>query len=100
MAPDGDVFVSDFQEGAPAVYRIHRGGIHHWLTTDDLEGERPNGLWVKGETLYVGTASGKMLAVDIPSRHVNAADIWYDIPGKKLYVPGFFANKVLCYGVK
>lgn len=38
--------------------------------------------------------------IDGSADKVNAADIWYDQKSKKLYIPTFFDNRILCYKIK
>ncbi len=38
--------------------------------------------------------------LDRTGEKINAADIWYDRKSKKLYIPTFFDNRILCYDVK
>lgn len=38
--------------------------------------------------------------LDGSSEKINAADIWYDQKNKKLYIPTFFDNRILCYDIK
>jgi len=54
----------------------------------------------EGRVYHVAPDKAVTLLFDNTRSKMNAADIWYDIPGKKIYVPGFFANKVMGYQVK
>jgi hypothetical protein len=148
---NGIVYVSDYSATNQAIYKLQNKKLTKWLNSEDLFGERPNGLWIQNDKLIVGTKEGNIYEVnqktkeittfkesvgtngidgilsfdegryitsdwagkvfvssksetiqiiDGTANKVNAADIWYDKATKKLYIPTFFDNRILCYDVK
>ena len=148
---NGIVYVSDYSATNQAIYKLQNKKLTKWLNSEDLFGERPNGLWIQNDKLIVGTKEGNIYEVnqktkeittfkenvgtngvdgilsfdegryitsdwagkvfvssktettqiiDGTANKVNAADIWYDKTTKKLYIPTFFDNRILCYDVK
>ncbi len=151
VTKDGVVYVSDFSSENQAIYKLEKKKITKWLDSGDLESQRPNGLWVQGDSLMIGTKEGTIFSanfktkeittfkenvgtngidgllpfddtsyissdwagkvfisdketttqiLDLTPNKINAADIWYDKATKKLYIPTFFDNRILCYDVK
>lgn len=147
----GIVYVSDYSATNQAIYKLQNKKLTKWLNSEDLFGERPNGLWIQNDKLIIGTKEGNIYEVnqktkeittfkenvgtngidgilsfddgkyitsdwagkvfvsnksettqiiDGTANKVNAADIWYDKATKKLYIPTFFDNRILCYDVK
>lgn len=147
----GIVYVSDYSATNQAIYKLQNKKLTKWLNSEELFGERPNGLWIQNDKLIVGTKEGNIYEVnqktkeittfkenvgtngidgilsfdegryitsdwagkvfvsskseitqiiDGTANKVNAADIWYDKTTKKLYIPTFFDNRILCYDVK
>jgi sugar lactone lactonase YvrE len=148
---DGTIYVSDFSPANKAIYKLQNGTITKWMSSGNLLGERPNGVWIKDDKLIIGTKEGTIFTVDPKNKKIstfkdnigvngidgiltfddnryitsdwagrvfisdktksekiidgsadkiNAADIWYDIKSKKLYIPTFFDNRILCYDIK
>lgn len=148
---NGIVYVSDYSATNQAIYKLQNKKLTKWLNSEELFGERPNGLWLQNDKLIVGTKEGNIYEVnqktkeittfkenvgtngidgilsfdegkyitsdwagkvfvssksetiqiiDGTANKVNAADIWYDKTTKKLYIPTFFDNRILCYDVK
>ena len=148
---DGIIYVSDFSGANKAIYKLQNGKLTKWLNSGNLLGERPNGVWIKGDKLIIGTKEGTIFSVDQTNKRIstfkdkigvngidgiltfndnsyitsdwagrvfissktkseliidgsgekiNAADIWYDRESKKLFIPTFFDNRILCYDVK
>jgi DNA-binding beta-propeller fold protein YncE len=148
---NGIVYVSDFSATNQAIYKLQNKKLTKWLNSEELFGERPNGLWIQNDKLIIGTKEGNIYEVnqktkeittfkenvgtngidgilsfddgryitsdwagkvfvssksettqiiDGTANKVNAADIWYDKTTKKLYIPTFFDNRILCYDVK
>jgi len=148
---NGIVYVSDYSATNQAIYKLQNKKLTKWLNSEDLFGERPNGLWIQNDKLIIGTKEGNIYEVnqktkeittfkenvgtngidgilsfdegryitsdwagkvfvssksettqiiDGTANKVNAADIWYDKTTKKLYIPTFFDNRILCYDVK
>ena len=148
---NGIVYVSDFSATNQAIYKLQNKKLIKWLNSEELFGERPNGLWIQNDKLIIGTKEGNIYEVnqktkeittfkesvgtngidgilsfddgkyitsdwagkvfvssksettqiiDGTANKVNAADIWYDKTTKKLYIPTFFDNRILCYDVK
>lgn len=62
MAEDGTVFVADTGNGA--VRRIQDGRVTTVLQAqgDDVYPVSPRGLWIDGDTLYVGDVFMRVLA--------------------------------------
>ncbi|MDX9742649.1 MAG: hypothetical protein RBT59_02400 [Arcobacteraceae bacterium] len=50
--------------------------------------------------VFVSDKSKTEQILDGSGEKINAADIWYDRKSKKLYIPTFFDNRILCYDVK
>jgi sugar lactone lactonase YvrE len=151
VSKDGTIFVSDYSEGNKAVYKIKKHKVEKWLDSKDLQNQRPNGLWIQGNDLVVGTKNGTIFKVNMKNKEseiftknigvngidgilafddnsyitsdwagrvfvsdrnksikvldntkdkISAADIWYDSKSKKLYIPTFFDNRILCYEIK
>ncbi len=148
---NGIVYVSDYSATNQAIYKLQNKKLTKWLNSEELFGERPNGLWIQNDKLIVGTKEGNIYEVnqktkeittfkenvgtngidgilsfdegryitsdwagkvfvssksettqiiDGTANKVNAADIWYDKATKKLYIPTFFDNRILCYDIK
>ncbi len=67
----GNVYVSDYAKSHRAIYKLTGGELKLWLGAKALGGERPNGLWVEGSRLSVGTKSGTIYFVDLDSKKVT-----------------------------
>lgn len=151
ITDNGTIFVSDYSEENKGVYKIANHKVEKWLDEKALHNQRPNGLWIKGNDLVVGTKNGTIFKVNLESKQteifkenigtngidgilpfdknryitsdwagrvfisdknkskkildnadkkINAADIWYDEKSKRLYIPTFFDNRILCYEIK
>jgi hypothetical protein len=50
--------------------------------------------------VFISSKNKSEQIIDGSGDKVNAADIWYDMKSKKLYIPTFFDNRILCYDVK
>jgi DNA-binding beta-propeller fold protein YncE len=61
---------------------------NHYITSD----------WAGRVFISDDTISQKI--IDGTNEKINAADIWYDQTSKKLYIPTFFDNRILCFKVK
>ena len=148
---DGIIYVSDYSPTNKAIYKLQNKNMTKWLNSGNLQGERPNGVWIKDDQLIIGTKEGTIFTVNQKNKRIstfkdkigengidgilpfdeksyitsdwagrvfissqtkseqiidgtadkiNAADIWYDMKSKKLYIPTFFDNRILCYDVK
>lgn len=64
VANDGTMYVSDFSTGNNKVYKIDDDEVSVWLDSQDLEDQRPNGLWIEDGRLVVGTKSGTIFHYD------------------------------------
>jgi sugar lactone lactonase YvrE len=61
----GRIFVSDSDMGC--IYMLDKGQLTKWLCDDGFE--RPNGLWVEGNILWVVfSGSGNMMKVDMDTK--------------------------------
>ncbi len=50
--------------------------------------------------VFISSQTKSEQIIDGTADKINAADIWYDMGTKKLYIPTFFDNRILCYDVK
>ncbi len=50
--------------------------------------------------VFISSQTKSEQIIDGTADKINAADIWYDMKSKKLYIPTFFDNRILCYDVK
>ncbi len=50
--------------------------------------------------VFISSQNKSEKIIDGSADKINAADIWYDMKSKKLYIPTFFDNRILCYDVK
>ncbi len=71
VTQDGVIYVSDFSPTNNSIYKIKNNTIIKWMGSGNLLGERPNGLWLEGDTLVVGTKEGSIFKVDKASKKIS-----------------------------
>lgn len=65
---NGDVYVSDSQ--AHVIFRFHKGVSQVWLKDEAIVS--PNGLWLEGKTLLIGSSGrGKLLKVSLKDKKIT-----------------------------
>lgn len=76
----GNVYVSDMSE-VSVIYRLREGEVTTWLKDEKVK--RPNGLFHKDGTLYVGSGGNRsLMSVDIPSGEISlVAEVGFGIDG-------------------
>ena len=50
--------------------------------------------------VFISSKNETIQIIDNTDQKINAADIWYDKKTKKLYIPTFFDNRILCYDIQ
>ncbi len=50
--------------------------------------------------IFISDKNKSEKILDNAQKKISAADIWYDQKSKKLYIPTFFDNRILCYEIK
>lgn len=95
---EGSIFKADLGTKKIRTYNSNIGvnGIDGILPFDD--NSYISSDWAGRVFISNGNKSEKI--IDRSGEKVNAADIWYDIKTKRLYIPTFFDNRILCYEVK
>jgi len=86
----GNVYVSDSSGKNSVIYRLKDGKMKAWLKGSEIK--KPNGLFYKGRTLYIGNSGdGKIKAVNIETRKIRTvANVGSGIDGLLLDKEGFF----------
>ena len=67
---NGAVYVSDSSAGNGGLYRLAEGRLERWMEPSGVT--RPNGLLIRGNTLYAGDGrSGQLVAINLTTRAVT-----------------------------
>lgn len=95
---EGTIFKSSLKTKKLKVFKAHIGvnGIDGILPFD--ENSYITSDWAGRVFISDGKSSVKIL--DNAAQKINAADIWYDSETKRIYVPTFFDNRILCFQIK
>jgi len=94
----GSIFKSDLKTKKIKVYKAHIGvnGIDGILPFD--ENSYITSDWAG--RIFISDMKSSKKILDNASKKINAADIWYDRETKRVYVPTFFDNRIICFEVK
>jgi len=66
----GNIYVSDSSAKNSAIYKISKGKISEWLRTNEII--QPNGLYVEGDRLLVGSFKhGTLLAINLSDKKIT-----------------------------
>jgi DNA-binding beta-propeller fold protein YncE len=68
---NGIVYVSDFSATNQAIYKLQNKKLTKWLNSEELFGERPNGLWIQNDKLIVGTKEGNIYEVNQKTKEIT-----------------------------
>jgi DNA-binding beta-propeller fold protein YncE len=71
VTKDGTVFVSDFSGANKAIYKLENKKMTKWMGSGNLLDQRPNGLWVDGDSLVIGTKSGIIFKAKLDSKQLS-----------------------------
>jgi len=95
---EGTIFSVDQKSKKISTFKENIGvnGIDGILTFDDNRYITSD--WAG--RVFISDKNKSEKIIDGSGERVNAADIWYDMKSKKLYIPTFFDNRILCYDLK
>jgi len=94
----GSIFKANLKTKKIKVYKAHIGvnGIDGILPFD--ENSYITSDWAG--RIFISDMKKSIKLLDNTSKKINAADIWYDRESKRVYIPTFFDNRVLCFEIK
>lgn len=94
----GSIFKANLKTKKIKVYKAHIGvnGIDGILPFD--ENSYITSDWAG--RIFISDTKTSLKIYDSAVNKINAADIWYDMETKRVYIPTFFDNRVLCFEIK